>query len=268
MTQQIVVLITGASSGIGRATAELLNSRGYRVFGTARNPANVAPISGVELLPLDVRDDASVDACVKSVLRQAGRIDVLINNAGYAVLGAVEETSPSEAQALFDTNVFGVLRMVRAVLPVMRSQGFGRIVNTSSILGFLPGPFIGLYASTKHALEGLSETLDHEVRDFGIRVALVEPNFTNTQLDANTVHASQQIEAYAAALRRVSAAIIEKIKSAPGPETVAAEILRAIEEPYRMRRPVGFEARLLRRLRRFMPAGPVDRSIRTAFALT
>jgi NAD(P)-dependent dehydrogenase (short-subunit alcohol dehydrogenase family) len=268
MSQQKVVLITGASSGIGRATAELLNSRGYRVFGTARNPTSVTPISGVELLQLDVRDDASVEACIESVLSQAGRIDVLINNAGYAVVGAVEETSPSEAQALFDTNVLGVLRMVKAVLPIMRSQGSGRIVNTSSILGFLPGPFIGLYASSKHALEGLSETLDHEVRDFGIRVVLVEPNFTNTHLDANSVHTSQQIEAYAAAFQRVTAAIIAKIKGAPGPETVAAEILRAIEKPYRMRRPVGFEARLLRRLRRLMPAGLVDRSIRTAFALT
>jgi short chain dehydrogenase len=144
MTDQKVVLTTGASSGIGRATAELLTSRGYRVFGTARDPEAVVPLQGVELLPLDVRDDASVASGVEAVLGQTGRIDVLVNNAGYSVVGAIEETSPSEAQALFDTNVFGVLRMMRAVLPAMRRQGSGTIVNTSSVLGFLPAPFMGL----------------------------------------------------------------------------------------------------------------------------
>jgi NAD(P)-dependent dehydrogenase (short-subunit alcohol dehydrogenase family) len=139
MTDHKVVLITGVSSGIGRATAELLTSRGYRVFGTARNPDTVVPLQGVELLPLDVRDDGSVQAGVETALSRGGRIDVLVNNAGYTVVGAIEETSPSEAQALFDTNVFGVLRMVRAVLPAMRRQGSGTIVNTSSVLGFLPG---------------------------------------------------------------------------------------------------------------------------------
>jgi NAD(P)-dependent dehydrogenase (short-subunit alcohol dehydrogenase family) len=267
MTDRNVVLITGASSGIGRATAELLTSRGYRVVGTARDPDHATPVEGVELLPLDVRDHASVACGVETVLRRAGRIDVLVNNAGYAVVGAVEETSPSEAQALFDTNVFGVLRMVRAVLPAMRRQGSGTIVNTSSVLGFLPGPFMGLYASSKHALEGLSESLDHEVRGFGVRVVLVEPGFTKTRIGANAIHACQTIAAYAGTSRRVSDAIAARIWAGFGPETVAAEILRAIERPHRMRRPVGFEARLLSRLRRFMPAGPVDRSLRKAFAL-
>jgi NAD(P)-dependent dehydrogenase (short-subunit alcohol dehydrogenase family) len=267
VTDQKVILITGVSSGIGRATAELLTGRGYRVFGTARDPDTVAPVQGVELLPLDVRDDASVASSVEAVLRRAGWIDVLVNNAGYAVVGAVEETSPSEAQALFDTNLFGVLRMVRAVLPAMRRQGSGTIVNTSSVLGFLPGPFMGLYASSKHALEGLSESLDHKVRGFGIRVVLVEPSFTKTQFGANAIRAGQTIEAYADTSRQVSGAIATNIQGASGPENVAEEILRAIERPHRMRRPVGFEARLLNGLRRFMPAGPVDRGIRKTFAL-
>jgi NAD(P)-dependent dehydrogenase (short-subunit alcohol dehydrogenase family) len=267
MTDKQVVLITGVSSGMGRATALLLSQRGYLVSGTARNPAAVKSIPGVEMFALDVRDDASVEACVASVLRKTDRIDVLINNAGYGMVGAVEETSPAEAQAMFDTNVFGVLRMVRAVLPAMRRQGSGRIINISSILGFLPGPFFGLYAGSKHALEAVSESLDHEVRGFGIRVVAIEPNITNTQFGANWSEARQPINDYAEGVKAAASTIGGKIKNAAGPETVAAEILRAIEEPHRMRRPVGFQARLLSRLRRFMPAGPVHRSIRKAFGL-
>src|SRR5262245_43401756 len=144
-----VVLITGASSGIGRVTAELLAGRGHRVFGGVRAPASTVPLAGVELVPLDVRDEASVRACVEAVSSRAGRIDVLINNAGINLVGAVEETSIEQAQALFDTNVLGALRMIQAVLPGMRRQGSGLIVNISSTLGFLPAPFMGIYASTK-----------------------------------------------------------------------------------------------------------------------
>jgi NAD(P)-dependent dehydrogenase (short-subunit alcohol dehydrogenase family) len=263
-----VVLITGASSGIGRATARLFAEKGYRVFGTSRRPEATAAIANVELLALDVRDDASVKKLVDQVLDKAGRIDVLVNNAGYTLLGAVEETSPSEAQALFDTNVLGVLRMIRAALPAMRQQGSGRIVNTSSVLGFLPAPFMGAYASSKHALEGLSESLDHEIRGFGVRVVLVQPNFTKTELGDHAVSIAKPIEAYGAAKQRVSVAIDKNLKAASEPETVAAEILRAVEESYQMRRPVGFGAKLLSRLRRHMPAGPVDRSLRKTFALS
>src|SRR5262245_50464307 len=158
-----IVLITGASSGIGRATAELLAARGYRVFGGVRAAATTRPLADVELVPLDVRDDASVKACVDEVRSRAGRIDVLVNNAGVNLVGAVEETSISQAQALFDTNVIGILRMIKAVLSGMRHQGSGKIVNIGSILGLIPAPFMGVYASTKHAVEGLSESLDHEV---------------------------------------------------------------------------------------------------------
>ncbi len=182
--RQKVVLITGASTGIGRATAKLLASKGYQVYGAVRSPERVEPLPGVELVRVDVRDDASVAAGVDAVLRKAGRIDVLVNNAGYNLVGAVEETSIEQAQALFDTNVFGVLRMMRAVLPSMRRERSGLIINVSSVLGFLPAPFMGLYASSKHAVEGLSESLDHEVRGLGIRVTLVEPSFTNTPFES------------------------------------------------------------------------------------
>jgi short-subunit dehydrogenase len=126
---------------------------------------------------------------------------------------------------------------------------------------------IGLYAATKHSLEALSESLDHEVRGFGIRVVLIKPSVTNTRFDSNWARAKQQIESYAIGLNRAATALVARIKSAAGPDIVAAEIMRAIEQPYRMRRPVGFEASLLSRLRRFMPAGPVDRSIRKWFGL-
>jgi NAD(P)-dependent dehydrogenase (short-subunit alcohol dehydrogenase family) len=261
-----VVLITGASSGIGRATAELLAGRGHRVFGGVRAPAKTRPLAGVELVPLDVRDETSIKTCVEEVCRRAGRIDVLINNAGINLVGAVEETSIGQAQALFDTNVIGVLRMIQAVLPGMRRQGSGQIFNISSILGFIPAPFMGVYASTKHAIEGLSESLNHEVRAFGIRVVLIEPPYTRTNLDANATQAEGRIDAYAPQRRRTAAAITRNTNTAPEPKVVAEEVLRAIEGPYRMRRPIG-QAALLSWLRRLLPARLFEPSLRKAFAL-
>jgi short-subunit dehydrogenase len=261
-----VVLITGASSGIGRATAELIAARGHRVFGGVRAPATTRPLAGVELMPLDVRDEASARACVDEVRGRAGRIDVLINNAGVNLVGAVEETSIRQAQALFDTNVIGVLRMVQAVLLDMRRQGAGLIVNISSILGLIPAPFMGVYASTKHALEGLSESLDHEVRAFGIRVVLIEPHYTRTNLDASAAQAEARIDAYAAQRQRTAAVITRETSTGLEPTRVAEEVLRAIEGRYRMRRPVG-QAALLSWLRRLLPARLFEPSLRKAFAL-
>src|SRR5262245_5417660 len=261
-----VVLLTGASSGIGRATAELLAGRGHRVFGGVRAPAATRPVAGVELVPLDVRDDASVNTCVDGVRSRVSRIDVLINNAGVNLVGAVEETSISQAQALFDTNVIGVLRMIRAVLPGMRRQGTGLIVNISSIVGFIPAPFMGVYASTKHAIEGLSESLDHEVRAFGIRVVLIEPHYVRTNLDASAAQAEGRIETYAAQRQRTAAVIRHDTNTAPEPKLVAEEVLRSIEGPYRMRRPVG-RAVLLSRLRRLLPTRLFEPGLRKAYAL-
>jgi NAD(P)-dependent dehydrogenase (short-subunit alcohol dehydrogenase family) len=223
-------------------------------------------LAGVELVPLDVRDEASIKSCVEQVCRRAGRIDVLINNAGINLVGAVEETSISQAQALFDANVFGVLRMIQAVLPGMRRQGGGQIINVSSILGFLPAPFMGVYASTKHAIEGLSESLDHEVRAFGIRVVLIEPPYTRTNLDASAAQAEGRIEAYAPQRPRTAAVITQNTNTAPEPKIVAEQVLRAIEGPYRLRRPIG-QAAVLSWLRRLLPARLFEPSLRKAFAL-
>src|SRR4029453_19385647 len=188
------------------------------------------------------------------------------NNAGINLVGAVEETSIGQAQALFDTNVIGVLRMIQAVLPGMRRQGSGQIFNISSILGFIPAPFMGVYASTKHAIEGLSESLDHEVRAFGIRVVLIEPHYIRTNLDASAAQADGRIDAYAPQRQRTAAAITHNTNTAPEPKLVAEEVLRSIEGPYRMRRPVG-QAVLLRWLRRLLPARLFEPSLRKAFAL-
>jgi NAD(P)-dependent dehydrogenase (short-subunit alcohol dehydrogenase family) len=217
-------------------------------------------------VPLDVRDQASVKSCVDEVLGRVGRIDVLINNAGVNLVGAVEETSISQAQALFDTNVFGFLRMIHAVLPDMRRQGAGLIVNISSILGVIPAPFMGVYASSKHAIEGLSESLDHEVRAFGIRVVLIEPHYIRTNLDTSAAQAEGRIDAYAPQRRRTAALITRNTNTAPEPKLVAEEVLRSIEGPYRMRRPIG-QAALLSSLHRLLPMRLFDPSLRKAFAL-
>jgi short-subunit dehydrogenase len=171
------VLVTGASSGIGRATARLLAERGFTVFGTARKPSppDEGAKSGVTMVALDVRSDESVRACVEQVVAKAGRLDVLVNNAGYSLTGAAEETSVEEAKAQLETNFFGAVRMVNAVLPGMRKAEAGKIINISSLAGSTAIPYSGFYSASKFALEGYSESLWYEVRPFGISVSLVEP---------------------------------------------------------------------------------------------
>jgi NAD(P)-dependent dehydrogenase (short-subunit alcohol dehydrogenase family) len=267
MSNSIVVVVTGVSSGIGRATAEKFAKRGCKVFGTVRNITKAQSIPGVMLVEMDVRDEASVQRGFQAIIAQAKRIDVLVNSAGVTLLGATEETSLAEAQSLFDTNVFGVLRTIQAVLPHMREQGSGRIVNVSSVLGFLPAPYMGLYSASKHAVEGMSETLDHEVRKFGIRVVLIEPSYTRTNLDLNAPHAASKISAYDDDRAVVSRAIQKSVNEAPAPDGVATTIVDAALGTWKMRRTPKGEASLLRKLRRFMPAGPVDASLRKTFGL-
>ena len=170
-TNPSVALVTGASSGIGYATAKALQKAGYRVFGTSRHAASKGP-DGITMLTCDVTDDASVAKLIDRVLAEAGRIDLLVNNAGIGLLGGAEESSIAQAKSLFEVNVFGVIRMTNAVVPIMRRQGKGRIVNLSSAHGFIPAPYFALYAATKHAVEGYSQSLDHELHTLGIRVTL------------------------------------------------------------------------------------------------
>ena len=267
MSKSIVVVVTGVSSGIGRFAAEKFAKRGCQVFGTVRSIAKTKPLPGVELIEMDVRDDASVKRAIQSIIDQAGRIDVLVNNAGMNMIGAVEETTTSEAASLFDTNVFGILRTTQAVLPHMRAQHHGRIVNVSSVLGFLPAPYMGLYSASKHAVEGLSETLDHEVRQFGIRVTLVEPSYTKTNLEASSPQAKSKIADYDRERDIVSRSVADSVNAAPEPSEVAHTIIEAALGPWRMRRTPAGQASLLSKLRRFMPAGPVDANLRKMLGL-
>lgn len=267
MSNSQVVVVTGVSSGIGRATADRFAKRGYQVFGTVRSISKAKPIPGVLLVEMDIRDDVSVEEGIQTIIAHARRIDVLVNSAGVTLLGAAEETSITEAQSLFDTNLFGVLRVIKAVLPHMREQRSGRIVNVSSVLGFLPAPYMALYSASKHAVEGLSETLDHEVRQFGIRVALVEPSFTKTNLDLNAPQTVSRISDYNKELGAVSQAIQNNVQKAPEPDAVAATIVDAALGAWKMRHTPKGEASLLAKLRRFMPATPVEKGLRKTFGL-
>lgn len=267
MSKPTVVVVTGVSSGIGRVTAEKFAKQGCQVFGTVRSIAKTQPLPGVQLVEMDVRDNDSVKRGIQFVIDSAKHVDVLVNNAGVAMLGAAEETSIDEATWMFDTNVLGILRTSQAVLPHMRAQRSGRIVNVSSVLGFLPAPYMGLYSATKHAVEGMSETLDQEVRQFGIRVSLVEPGFTKSNLDVNSPQVSNKIPVYDAERNLVSRAIAKNVGTAPGPESVANTIVTAALGAWRMRHTPKGQASLLSKLRRFMPVGPVDQSLRKSFGL-
>jgi NAD(P)-dependent dehydrogenase (short-subunit alcohol dehydrogenase family) len=258
-----VALVTGASSGIGEATAQRLAEAGYNVFGTSRRAAPAGE-RAFEMLPLDVTSDQSVEAVVKEVMRRAGRIDVLVNNAGFGVAPAgAEESSIKQAQSIFDTNFFGVVRMTRAVVPQMRRQGGGRIINIGSVLGFLPMPYGALYAATKHAIEGYSESLDHELRTRGIRVSVIEPAYTKTPFDANFLEPDATLDEYRAVRAAVNKRVKEVMATAEQPRVVADVVLRAASAARpKVRYTAGGLAGRLRFLRTYMPAGMMDAGIR------
>src|SRR3982751_360661 len=233
-------LVTGVSSGIGREIAQLLAQRGARVLGTVRNPQSASPIPGVEIVRMDVTDDSSVNEAVQNIVQKAGPIQYLVDSAGYSFMGALEETSVTEARQQFETNLFGVLRVANAVLPGMRQQGDGRIVNISSVLGFLPAPYWGIYAASKHAVEGYTETLDHEIRRFGVRALLVEPAYTRTNIRGNSKFAKVALEVYADERKRLANAVQQNIERGDDPRMVAEAVWKALTtKSPRLRYPVG-----------------------------
>src|SRR5438874_8403093 len=258
-----IALVTGASSGIGEATAERLAKAGYKVYGTSRRGAQAGKQS-FEMLSLDVTSDDSVEAAVAEMMRRDGRIDLLVNNAGFGVAPAgAEESSIDQARSIFETNFFGLIRMTRAVVPHMRRQGIGRIINIGSVLGFLPMPYGALYAATKHAVEGYSESLDHELRTRGIRVSVIEPAYTKTPFDANFLAPDSKLEEYREVRAAVSQRVKEVMATAEQPGVVAEVVLRAASAARpKLRYTAGGLASRLRLLRRFAPAGLVDANLR------
>ncbi|RSM35738.1 oxidoreductase [Amycolatopsis balhimycina DSM 5908] len=262
-TTRQVALVTGASSGIGKAAALALVAAGFTVVGTSRDTSRVAPSGGVTFLDLDVTSTESVTTVVQQVIEQSGRIDVLVNNAGLGAAGAAEESSLAQDQRLFDVNVFGLIRMTKAVLPRMRAQGGGRIINISSVLGFLPAPYMASYAASKHAIEGYSESLDHEVREHDVRVLLVQPAYTNTEFEANSLRADSPLPVYAQQRHIFDDMMAAAIKDGDDPAIVAKAVVSAATDPKpKLRYTAGPTAGRVSTLRRIIPARSFDKQIR------
>jgi NAD(P)-dependent dehydrogenase (short-subunit alcohol dehydrogenase family) len=268
-----VVLVTGASSGLGLATARRLHARGYRVYGTSRGAAREAGASadGFALLRMDVDDDASVAAAVAQIVAREGRLDVVSNNAGFGICGAIEDTSSQEALAQLETNFFGLHRVVRAVLPQMRRQRYGYVVNTSSLAGRIALPFQAFYSASKFAVEGYSEALRLEVRAFGIRVALIEPGDFRTGFTARRrfTQASGEASPYHAQMRRTVAIYERDEERGAEVDSVARLFVRIIEtDRPRLRHVAGpFAQRLGARLKRHAPDALFERLLASTYEL-
>jgi NAD(P)-dependent dehydrogenase (short-subunit alcohol dehydrogenase family) len=258
-----VALVTGASSGIGEATSRALAEAGFEVVGTSRITSKLTPRPGVTFLDLDVASDASVTAVVEQVIGQFGRLDILVNNAGLGSAGAAEEFPVAQDQKIFDINVFGVMRMAKAVLPHMRARGSGRIINISSVLGFVPAPYAAVYAASKHAVEGYSESLDHEVRQHGVRVLLVEPAYTKTGFDANSLQPDTPLAVYAQQRHVFDQVLAKAMQDGDDPAVVARAVVAAATDPKpKLRYTAGRLAGRVSTLRRIAPAGIFDKQIR------
>jgi short-subunit dehydrogenase len=267
--RQKTALITGASTGIGKAAALALIKAGYSVVGTSRSAKRDEVRDGIPMIACDVTSDASVAMAVVLADSELGHIDLLVNNAGFGVTGAAEESSIAQVQALFETNFHGVVRVTNAVLPIMRAQRNGRILNVGSGLGFIPAPYNAYYSATKHALEGYSESLDHEVREFGVRVAVIEPAATKTSFESSTVQADKRLATYDASRAKYLAAFERAMAVADTAESVAETIvLAATDKTPRLRYPSGKAAKQVAFARRFLPRSLFDKVLRKQFGLT
>jgi short-subunit dehydrogenase len=263
-----VALVTGASSGIGQSIAELLAQSGYTVYGTSRK-GNATEQRNYKMIALDVNSEESTQTAIKTVIQAEGRIDVVVNNAGFGVeAGGAEESSIAQMQQVFETNFFGVVRVIQAVLPYMRQQKQGRIINIGSMLGLLPAPYMATYSATKHAIEGYSESLDHELRTRGIRVSVIEPAYTKTNFEANAPALDCKIEEYALARKALAKLMKTAIESGDDPVVVAKVVLKAANAKHpKIRYPAGKLACRLNFLRKFAPAALMDKGIRQEMKL-
>jgi NAD(P)-dependent dehydrogenase (short-subunit alcohol dehydrogenase family) len=276
MSVSKAVLITGCSSGIGWASAERLANVGWRVYATARKVEAIAPLeeSGCRLLSLDVTDDDSMTSAVEEVERREGAVGVLVNNAGYSQSGAVEAVPMDKIRRQFETNVFGLVRMCQLVLPGMRRQGYGRIVNVSSMGGKLTFPGGGYYHASKHAVEAISDALRFEVEGFGVKVSVIEPGLIQTGFaDAavGSIHGPEDgpYAGFEAAVAKATAENYERgplLRLGGSPETVAEKVEEAISaRSSRSRYPVTPSAHLFLWLRHLLPDRAWDAVVRTNF---
>lgn len=232
MSGSKVVLITGASSGIGKACAEYLARRGYRVYGTSRRASPEVGLvpAGFTLIRMDVRDDESVAQGIRLIMEREGRLDVVVNNAGITMVGPIEDFTLDEAKSLFETNFWGALRVCKVVLPVMREQHSGHIINISSIAGRASAAYQGIYSAGKFALEGLSEALRTEVRHFGIQVALIEPGDVPTSQPYNRIR-TLRTQAYAPYYHNAMQVYETDEKNGYPPEKIGPLLERIIRNP-------------------------------------
>lgn len=255
MKQQLVVMVTGASSGIGKAVAEKLVSEGHQVFGTSRNILTGERIKGIEFIRMDVTIESDVIAAIKHVETIAGRIDAVVNSAGLGMIGPVESTSDAEVRRIYDTNVFGVLHVCRHVIPVMRKQQFGYIINITSLAGQMGLPFRGIYSSSKFAVEGFTETLSQEVMQFGIRVLMIEPGDFRTGINENRHVAVHIHEAYGTQNEEILRQVCEEVDKAPTPEAIGKKIASILrdERPFLRYRVANLMQRFSLTLMRTLP---------------
>jgi NAD(P)-dependent dehydrogenase (short-subunit alcohol dehydrogenase family) len=263
-----VVLVTGASSGIGLACATHLAGRGYRVYGTSRR-TGAGQAGPVAMLVADVTDDHSVEQAVAAVLEREGRLDIVVNNAGMGIAGPVENTSIEQAKRQLEVNFFGAFRVCRAVLPALRSQRRGYIVNIGSIGGLVAIPYQAMYSASKFALEGLSESLRMEVRPFGVKVVIIEPGDHKTAITENRTEMSGGTDAYSQSFQAALARTAHDEQSGPGPEQVARLLYRIVNTRNpRLRYTIGpATQRAAVWLKRFLPYSVTEYSLRAYFGL-
>ena len=271
------VLITGCSTGIGRAAAERLGGAGWRVYATARRVEQIADLEGrgCRILPLDVTDERSMARAVATVEDAEGAVGVLVNNAGYGLEGAFEETPMDEIRRQFETNVFGLVRLTQLVLPKMRTQGWGRIVNMSSMGGRVTFPGGAYYHATKHAVEALSDALRYELRPFGIHVAIVEPGPIKTQFGETALTTLEKVAAVGGPYGPLNTAVAHRVRDAydgkparfaAPPDAVAKVVQRALEARRpRTRYPVTLAARMMIGLGALLPDRAFDALLRSQF---
>ena len=260
------ILVTGAGTGLGRASAEALTARGHEVVATARRPEVLADLDVALRLPLDVTSDASVAACITA----AGAIDALVNNAGISETGPLE-TYPHDVLAkMFETNVFGPMRMVRALVPAMRARGRGVVVNVTSVEGRVAAPLAGAYCATKHALEALSESLAFEVGHFGVRVVIVEPGYIAPGM-INQVRHGEEGTPYEELRRQWSGTpeLLVGPDGRPGPELVGTAVADAIDDPTTpLRVPVGADAEMVLAARKELDDASFEAAMRQLLGIT